>query len=298
MDLTDMSDKVDRSVSTWAPTTLRILAGLLWLSNVSWKVPPDFGRVGDGCSGLCGYVNAGAEHSVLPGSTWLFGSVVSPNLAAFGWLTLFVEAGLAAALLSGRFVRIAAVIGILQSAGIGLAVANADGEWYWSYGLMIALHLAVLALAPSVRATSARMAGACAAAYGLVLVLAHTAGGITGDGSFTLFEQKNDFPGDFGRNIFPGSIALGLLFIVVGLAVWALAGRPATDRRIAGYILVAVSALLLVTYGTDGLILHLRSRATTAAVLAAVGLSLSGTKGRDADRSTSRDRSSPAMAQN
>ncbi|MEJ7771018.1 MAG: hypothetical protein WKF51_03900 [Geodermatophilaceae bacterium] len=38
------------------PAGLRVTAGLLWLSNVSWKTPPDFGRSADGCSGLCRFV--------------------------------------------------------------------------------------------------------------------------------------------------------------------------------------------------------------------------------------------------
>ena len=33
--------------------------------------------------------------------------------------------------MSGRFVRIAAVVGMAMSFGIGLAVANAEHEWYW-----------------------------------------------------------------------------------------------------------------------------------------------------------------------
>ncbi len=274
MDLTTTTRTVDRSVARWAPTTLRVVAGLLWLSNVSWKIPPDFGETADGCRGICGYVNAGAENTVLPGSSWFFDSIVSPNLAAFGWLTLFVEAGLAAALLSGRFVRVAAVVGMLQSLGIGLAVANAEGEWYWSYALMIALHLAILVLAPTLRATSPRVAGACVAGYGVVVAAAHPAGGFTGDGSFTLFEQANDFPGDFGRNVFPGSIALGVLLIVVGVLAWVLTDLPRPGVQTAGYGLVGVSALLLLTYRSDGLLIGLQSRATTAAVLAAVGLAL------------------------
>ncbi|MGI8939301.1 MAG: hypothetical protein ACR2JF_14035 [Iamia sp.] len=278
MDMTRTNKAVDGSVARWAPTTLRVVAGLLWLSNVSWKVPPDFGDTGGGgCGSLCGYANAGEENTVVPGSSWLFESVVSPNLVVFGWLILFVEAGLAAALLSGRFVRTAAVIGMLQSLGIGLAVANAEGEWYWSYGLMVALHLGILVLAPALRPTPPRVAAACVAGYGVVVGLAHTSGGLTGDGSFTLFEQRNDFPGDFGRNVFPGSLALGGLLVLLGVAVWIVADRTPATAPAAGFGLVAVAALLLVTYGEDGLLLRLGSRATTAAVVAAVGLALSAT---------------------
>lgn len=271
---TGISEKVDRSVARWAPAALVVTAGLLWLSNVSWKIPPDFGETANSCRGLCGYVSAGGANQVLPGSSWLFDSVIAPNLALFGWLTLFVEAGLAATLLAGRFIRTAAVIGVVQSVGIGLAVANADAEWYWSYVLMAALHLAILVLAPAIRRPPARVVAAVAAAYGVVVAFAHTSGGFTGDGSFTLFDQGNDFPGDFGRNVFPGSIALGLLLIIVAAAVWFLAGRNVSERKYLGFGLVGVAALLLLTYRSDGLIIALHSRATTAAVLAALGLAL------------------------
>lgn len=74
-------------------------------------------------------------------------NVVSPNLAAFGYLTLVTEFLLAVLLLSGALTRLAALVGIAQSIAIGLTVANAEGEWYWSYLLMAALHVAVLAMA-------------------------------------------------------------------------------------------------------------------------------------------------------
>jgi len=275
MDANALSRRIDRSVAGWLPTVVRVTAGVLWLSNVSWKIPPNFGESGGKCGGFCKYLADGADHPVVPGSAWVFDTIIRPNVTAFGWLTLFVEAGLAAALLSGRFVRVAAVVGVAQSVGIGLAVANADGEWYWSYGLMIALHLAILAMAPGMRTVPPRVMGACAAGYGAIVALAHTSGGLTGDRSFTLFEQANDFPGDFGRNLFPGSIALGILFIALGAAVWVASSRSASILSVAGYALVGVSAVLLLTYGSDGLLLRLGSRATTAAVVAAVGLSLS-----------------------
>lgn len=268
MAATDISETVDRSVATWAPTTLRVVAGLLWLSNVSWKVPPDFGSLG-------GYVQKGIDNQVFPGSSWFFDTIIAPNVTAFGWVTLFVEVALAATLLSGRFVRIAAVVGMVQSLGIGLAVANADGEWYWSYALMILVHLAILVTATAQRPVPRRLMAGATALYGVVLMLAHTSGGFAGDGSFSLFDQKNDFPGDFGRNVFPGSIALGVVLVVVAVAAWLLADRLAGVVSIVGYVLVAVSALLLLTYDQDGLLIGLHSKASTVVVLAALGLALS-----------------------
>ena len=134
---------VDGIASRLGPRVLRWTAALLWLGNLSWKRPPDFGRSSSGCGALCGYVQAGIDHPVLPGSAWLFEHAVSPHLWAFGWFTILGEGTVAVLLLSGRFRRTAGVAGILLSIGILAAVANAPGEWYWSYVLMIALHLAV-----------------------------------------------------------------------------------------------------------------------------------------------------------
>jgi len=267
-----LASSVDRAAAAAGPTVLRLVAALLWLSNVSWKVPPGFGRSGDSCRGLCGFLNAGADSGVLPGSAWVFRELVVPNLSAVGWLTLFVEASLAAALLAGRFVRTAAVVGMVQSAGVGLAVANADGEWYWSYALMVVLHLAILATARSARPTTTAAALIGLAAYGAVVAAAHT-GGFT-DTAFTLFDQGNDFPGDFGRNVFPGSVALGLLLAAVALGVALVRrARPRAGPTV-GVVLVAAAAVALLGYDRSGLLVGLGSRASTAAVVAGVGLVL------------------------
>jgi hypothetical protein len=244
--LAERSDHISRR---WVPDLLRWTAGLLWLSNAGWKVPPNFGRSGDECRSLCRYVEEGVNHPVLPGSSWLFENVFVPNLTAFGWATVLSETVLAALLISGRHLRVAAVLGIVQSAGIGLAVANADGEWYWSYALMIALHLAVLVTAVQVSRPSLRVNGLVLAGYGVIVALAHREAGFGGDenATWSLFDQRNDFPGDFGRNVVPGSILLGLLLLALGLAVAFGAPKlPDGQARVAGWALLGVTLLVLI----------------------------------------------------
>lgn len=119
-----------------APPLLRVTAGMLWLSNVIWKVPPGFG-------GLRNFVAFGADHPVAPLYPWAVRTLILPNMGPFGWITLVVEVTLAALLLCGVFTRAAAAVGFLQSIAIGLSVANAPEEWYWAYALMAALHAAV-----------------------------------------------------------------------------------------------------------------------------------------------------------
>jgi hypothetical protein len=268
--------QLDHFAARWVPVTLAGVAGLLWLSNAGWKVPPEFGETADRCSGLCGFVAAGIEDPVVPGSRWILDTIVQPNLALFGWLTLFVEATLAALLLSRRFLRTAAVLGVAQSLAIGLTVANAPDEWYWAYLLMIALHLAVLGYAAVLRPVRPRTMATAAGLYGVVVAIAHAEAGFGGDGNdtWTVFTGGNDVPDEFGRGTFPGSIALGVLLVGLAVVAWRLAGTDRRVRTTSGWALVALSAILLVTYDSSGLVIGLGSRAANAVVLAALGLTL------------------------
>lgn len=125
-----------------ALTGLRVLAGLMWLYNVVWKNPPDFGRNSD--TGLYYFTRAAVDHPVFPPFSWVVEHLVLPNFLIFGWLTLVVETVLAVLLLTGTFVRVAALLGIAQSLAIGLSVAEAPGEWPWSYFMMIGIHVVLL----------------------------------------------------------------------------------------------------------------------------------------------------------
>lgn len=125
-----------------ALAVVRITAGLLWLYNVSWKQPPDFGKSSG--NGVYGYTQDAVEHPVFPPYSWLVEQIVLPNFTAFGWLVLIVETALAVLLLTGTLVRVAALLGVGQSLAIGLSVAQTPGEWPWSYWLMIGVHLVLL----------------------------------------------------------------------------------------------------------------------------------------------------------
>ena len=275
--LDTVTERSDRLAARWVPDILRWTAGLLWLSNASWKVPPDFGRSGGRCENLCRYMEDGVSHPVLPGSGWIFENLLTPNLFAFGWATVLIETALAAMFISGRYLRTAAVLGLLQSVGIGLAVANADDEWYWSYGLMIALHLGILFTAATSRLPSLRTTGFVVAGYGVLVVAAHRAAGLGGDENdvFSLFEQSNDFPGDFGRNVFPGSIAAGLGFLVIGAALAAASPRvDAAKLRVAGLTLAVASLLVLVFAAAPRVEGWLGLRPSSIAMVGVVALAL------------------------
>ncbi len=269
--VSEVTATVDRIAGRAGPVAARWLLGLMWLSNVNWKVPPNFG-------GLLNYVQAGVDHPVLPGSAWVFEHLVLAHLTPFGYLTMLVEVGVGALLLSGRYLRVAAVVSAVQAFAIGLAVANAPDEWYWSYLLMTGLSIAVLAMAPRDRPTSARTIGIVVALAGVVTAINNAGGGFGGDDNMTrsLFTGSNDIPDEFGNSVFPGSVALGLAFVVVGVAAWFLAGASIQVRRVAGIATIVVSVVLLLTYHADPstLVIGLGSRAVHCGMLAAVGLAL------------------------
>lgn len=126
-----------------ATAGLRILVGLMWLYNVSWKRAPDFGQDAD--NGLHRFTSYAVSDPVLPPFSWVVEHVVLPNFTPFGWAVLAAETALAVLLLTGSWVRLAAMVGVAQSMAIALSVAYAPHEWPWSYWLMIGAHLVLLA---------------------------------------------------------------------------------------------------------------------------------------------------------
>ncbi len=125
---------------------VRIGVGLLWLQNVGWKIPPNFGR-GDPPGGLYLSASHAVTYQVFHPYAWLVERVVLPNFTFFGWMVLLVEASLGAFLLIGLATRFWAVIGVAQTVVIMLSVLNAPHEWLWSYVLMLLAHLALFATA-------------------------------------------------------------------------------------------------------------------------------------------------------
>ncbi len=119
---------------------LRVGVAILWIENVSWKRPPDFGS-------LRGFTNDAVEHPVVRPFTWLVEHVILPNFTFFAWMTLLLEASIGAFLLIGLATRFWALVGMVQTLAITMSVLNAPNEWEWSYYLMFLAHVALLATA-------------------------------------------------------------------------------------------------------------------------------------------------------
>ena len=179
-----------------------------------------------------------------------------------------------------------------MSFSIGLAVANAENEWFWSYILMMVLHVAILVTTPAERPQSARTMSVVTIGYGVAVGINHLGAGLGGTGDWVLFSQQNDFPGELGRGSLPGSIAIGL--VAIGIAGWFVAAGSTRLRTIVGWATVAVASALTLTYEPGGLIIGLSSRPGNMAILAALGLALAVTPALSGGRSTGGGASSPA----
>ncbi len=134
----------DRSELTFA--ALRVLMGVLWLANLAWKLPPDFGR--DQPRGLMYSFRQAEHHAIGEPLRRFMAHVVIPHFTIFGWQVFVVEAVAGVLLLLGWHTRIGAVVGLLQAIAITVLTVRAPNQWSWGFVLFIAVSL-VLVVAPA-----------------------------------------------------------------------------------------------------------------------------------------------------
>jgi hypothetical protein len=257
---------------------LRLLAGLIWLYNVVWKVPPDFGERTRG--GLYHFTHLAIDHPVFKPFSWVVEHVVLPNFTAFGWAVLVIESALAVLLLTGTAVRLAALLGIAQSIAIGLSVAEAPGEWPWAYAMMIGIHAALL-FAPSAsyaavdavrgattsaaaRPIARRLLGGWGIVLGLIGLVAvwrgHGSGRAANVGVAALEFSLGDY-----------NLRGALLLLVIASAMLAAAILGWRVLALAAAVVAIVAAIsIYVQFGRTGV--WLGGTLTTAAVFACGGV--------------------------
>lgn len=242
------TDEVPRSQAV-AAAALRILLGLMWLYNVSWKRAPDFGQDAD--NGLFKFTSYAVSHPVFPPYGWVVEHLVLPVFTPFGWLVLIAETTLAVLLLTGAWVRLAAAIGVAQSIAIALSVAYAPHEWPWSYWLMIGAHIAILfSSAGRVLAVDAVRAGLPGSRtlgqfWGVLTMLVGAYSVIGSLGEPLAARGPGLVSSDLsislgGYNVLGGSV----LLVVGGLLLLAARGGPPTAARGAA-VLAALAGLSL-----------------------------------------------------
>ena len=110
--------------------------GLLWLEGASWKIMVN-GKFAFNHDGLAYWASRGSEYPVLGVYKTLLDKVILPNIVFLTPIVFALELTIAILFLTGKYVRIAAGLAIIQTIAISLSVLNAPHEWKWSYFLML-----------------------------------------------------------------------------------------------------------------------------------------------------------------
>ena len=115
---------------------IRLFFGSLWFQQLSWKMPPTF-------KGLHPYLAKEGMYTILPGYSYVIQHIFLPNfilLAAGVWTA---ELLVSLCLIFGIFTRFGALLSVLLSLQLYFGLAFAPGEWYWTYGMLVLLGLAI-----------------------------------------------------------------------------------------------------------------------------------------------------------
>jgi thiosulfate dehydrogenase [quinone] large subunit len=118
---------------------VRLLVGLLWFQQLFWKLPPSF-------TGLHTYVVKESQYTFLPGYGSFIQHVFLPNFLLLGAFTWTAELVVALTLLFGVFSRFGALLSIVLALQLYVGLAYAPGEWYWTYGMLVLLGIALAAV--------------------------------------------------------------------------------------------------------------------------------------------------------
>src|SRR5438874_12449895 len=137
----------ERSITGLA--LIRIFVGLLWFQQLFWKMPPNF-------AGLYPYIIRESQHTIIPGYGYILqhtflsgcsslhstsGCTLFVPLAAGVWIAELI---VATSLMFGVFTRFGAILGTVLAAQLYVGLGYSD--WYWTYGMLVLLCLALAAI--------------------------------------------------------------------------------------------------------------------------------------------------------
>jgi len=157
----------------------RIVVGLLWFSQLLWKLPPTFGCPSNFqfstrdvvTSGLCDWIGREAAYAgtlkifnldlhLLGGTSFaidisplsaLYGAFLNgfalPNFGWFSWVIFAMELFITVTVLFGLLTRLGALVGTLQAANLTIGLLPVPGEWEWTYILLTIANFMLFATA-------------------------------------------------------------------------------------------------------------------------------------------------------
>lgn len=131
----------------WPIAICRILIGVLWLTSLRWKLPPDF-IPPEGVRGLMEWLQLEVQHPFLPVYGQFVQLIVLPNFSLFAWAIFIGELLTGLGLLLGLFTRAASILGLLMSLNLLIGLFEVPGEWPWSYLMLATFHFLFIVMEP------------------------------------------------------------------------------------------------------------------------------------------------------
>ncbi len=125
-------------ITGWALTVVRVLLGLFWLAQQTWKPPPTFGCPN---GGFCFWLDQEIQHPLIPLYADFLRAVIRPNAIAFGWFTLLLEVAIGLALIFGVLTRLGALAGTLWALNLLIGLSVVPGETPLYYLAIVAVNL-------------------------------------------------------------------------------------------------------------------------------------------------------------
>jgi thiosulfate dehydrogenase (quinone) large subunit len=119
---------------------LQAIFGLLWLEGASCKVIVD-GKFMLNYDALRYWVSRGSEYPVIGAYKWIIDHAIIPNIKLFLPMVFIIELTIGILFITGKYIRIAAMLAVAQTIAITLSVLRAPNEWKWSYFLMLVVSI-------------------------------------------------------------------------------------------------------------------------------------------------------------
>ena len=135
----------------------RLVIGYLWITQLLWKMPPNFGCPSDfsvstslsaRTTGLCDWTGLMAVYSKVPLHATFVEGFIIPNISWMGWGIWLMEAFIAVSLVLGLFSRLGGFVALIQSINLYVGLTALPIEWYWTYGMLCVLSLIFFTVPP------------------------------------------------------------------------------------------------------------------------------------------------------
>jgi hypothetical protein len=167
-----MNTSLDQRLAQIGLFVTRIVVGLLWFSQLWWKLPPTFGcptpfafsTRDQFTSGLCDWIGREAAYAgnlhvfnldlhaigqpnfsidlsfLSSAYGGILNSFILPNFSWMSWVIWGIELFATLTILFGVLGRLGALIGTVQALNLTIGLLPVPGEWEWTYIMLSALN--------------------------------------------------------------------------------------------------------------------------------------------------------------